>query len=76
MLNPVLVFCSDLHVLLKLKCVLSTNSIVYTFRVSECFSIMLSCLRAGIAGLFTVFSSFIFTSSIINFMGSEVSDLK
>ncbi|KAJ6638565.1 3-hydroxy-3-methylglutaryl-coenzyme A reductase [Pseudolycoriella hygida] len=30
----------------------------------------------GIAGLFTVFSSFIFTSSVINFLGSEVSDLK
>lgn len=29
-----------------------------------------------IAGLFTVFSSFIFTSTIINFLGSEVSDLK
>lgn len=29
-----------------------------------------------IAGLFTVFSSFIFTSSIVNFLGSEVSDLK
>lgn len=30
----------------------------------------------GIAGLFTVFSSFIFTSTVINFLGSEVSDLK
>lgn len=29
-----------------------------------------------IAGLFTVVSSFIFTSSIVNFLGSEVSDLK
>lgn len=29
-----------------------------------------------IAGLFTVFSSFIFTSAIVNFLGSEVSDLK
>ncbi|XP_055592302.1 3-hydroxy-3-methylglutaryl-coenzyme A reductase [Uranotaenia lowii] len=30
----------------------------------------------GIAGLFTVFSSFIFTSTVINFLGSKVSDLK
>ncbi|XP_063705325.1 3-hydroxy-3-methylglutaryl-coenzyme A reductase [Culicoides brevitarsis] len=30
----------------------------------------------GIAGLFTVFSSFIFTTSVVNFLGSEVSDLK
>lgn len=29
-----------------------------------------------IAGLFTVFSSFIFTSTIMNFLGSELSDLK
>ncbi|XP_039275950.1 3-hydroxy-3-methylglutaryl-coenzyme A reductase [Nilaparvata lugens] len=31
---------------------------------------------AGIAGLFTVFSSFVFTSSVINFMRSDISDLK
>lgn len=31
---------------------------------------------AGIAGLFTVFSSFIFTSSIMNFLESDISDLK
>lgn len=30
----------------------------------------------AIAALFTIFSSFIFTSSIINFLGSDVSDLK
>lgn len=30
----------------------------------------------GIAGLFTVFSSFIFTTSIIKFLGSDISDLK
>ncbi|GFG35211.1 hypothetical protein Cfor_01315 [Coptotermes formosanus] len=30
----------------------------------------------GIAGLFTVFSSFVFSSSVINFLGSDVSDLK
>nr|UNP32246.1 3-hydroxy-3-methylglutaryl-coenzyme A reductase [Sogatella furcifera] len=30
----------------------------------------------GIAGLFTVFSSFVFTSSVINFMRSDISDLK
>jgi hydroxymethylglutaryl-CoA reductase (NADPH) len=30
----------------------------------------------GIAGLFTVFSSFIFTSSIMNFLKSDISDLK
>jgi hypothetical protein len=30
----------------------------------------------GIAGLFTVFSSFIFTSSIMNFLESDISDLK
>ncbi|XP_058059840.1 3-hydroxy-3-methylglutaryl-coenzyme A reductase [Anopheles bellator] len=30
----------------------------------------------GIAGLFTVFSSFIFTSTVLNFLGCEVSDLK
>ncbi|XP_075217147.1 HMG coenzyme A reductase [Lycorma delicatula] len=30
----------------------------------------------GIAGLFTVFSSFVFTSSVINFMKSDISDLK
>jgi hydroxymethylglutaryl-CoA reductase (NADPH) len=33
-------------------------------------------LVAGIAGLFTVFSSFVFSSSVINFLGSDVSDLK
>lgn len=36
-----------------------------------CFSFF-----AGIAGLFTVFSSFIFTSSIMNFLESDISDLK
>lgn len=30
----------------------------------------------GIAGLFTVFSSFVFSSTIINFLGSDISDLK
>ncbi|KAH8241196.1 hypothetical protein KR032_001831 [Drosophila birchii] len=30
----------------------------------------------GIAGLFTVFSSFIFTTAIIKFLGSDISDLK
>ncbi|KAJ9589270.1 hypothetical protein L9F63_017515 [Diploptera punctata] len=30
----------------------------------------------GIAGLFTVFSSFVFSSSVINFLGSDISDLK
>ncbi|XP_037808752.1 3-hydroxy-3-methylglutaryl-coenzyme A reductase [Lucilia sericata] len=30
----------------------------------------------GIAGLFTVFSSFIFTTTIIKFLGSDISDLK
>ncbi|XP_046751611.1 3-hydroxy-3-methylglutaryl-coenzyme A reductase [Diprion similis] len=30
----------------------------------------------GIAGLFTVFSSFIFTSSVVNFLQSDISDLK
>lgn len=30
----------------------------------------------GIAGLFTVFSSFVFSSSVIKFLGSDVSDLK
>ncbi|KAG8300995.1 3-hydroxy-3-methylglutaryl-coenzyme A reductase [Homalodisca vitripennis] len=30
----------------------------------------------GIAGLFTVFSSFVFSSSVINFMRSDISDLK
>jgi hypothetical protein len=36
-----------------------------------------SCfLVTGIAGLFTVFSSFVFSSSVINFLGSDVSDLK
>ncbi|XP_055380913.1 3-hydroxy-3-methylglutaryl-coenzyme A reductase [Condylostylus longicornis] len=30
----------------------------------------------GIAGLFTVFSSFIFTTSIIKFLGSDITDLK
>ena len=30
----------------------------------------------GIAGLFTVFSSFIFTSTVINLFGREISDLK
>lgn len=37
---------------------------------------LLTFFNLVIAGLFTVFSSFIFTSSIINFLGSEVSDLK
>lgn len=31
---------------------------------------------SGIAGLFTVFSSFIFTTAIIKFLGSDISDLK
>uniref|UniRef100_A0A182FPY6 3-hydroxy-3-methylglutaryl coenzyme A reductase n=1 Tax=Anopheles albimanus TaxID=7167 RepID=A0A182FPY6_ANOAL len=31
---------------------------------------------AGLAGLFTAFSSFIFTSTVLNFLGCEVSDLK
>lgn len=30
----------------------------------------------GIAGLFTVFSSFVFTSSVVNFLQSDISDLK
>nr|CAD7586039.1 unnamed protein product [Timema genevievae] len=30
----------------------------------------------GIAGLFTVFSSFVFSSSVINFLRSDISDLK
>ncbi|KAM8707214.1 hypothetical protein ACLKA7_011329 [Drosophila subpalustris] len=30
----------------------------------------------GIAGIFTVFSSFIFTTAIIKFLGSDISDLK
>uniref|UniRef100_A0A2M4CHW6 3-hydroxy-3-methylglutaryl coenzyme A reductase n=1 Tax=Anopheles darlingi TaxID=43151 RepID=A0A2M4CHW6_ANODA len=30
----------------------------------------------GLAGLFTAFSSFIFTSTVLNFLGCEVSDLK
>lgn len=33
-------------------------------------------LTIGIAGLFTVFSSFIFTSGIMNFLESDISDLK
>lgn len=30
----------------------------------------------GIAGLFTVFSSFIFSSSVINFLNGDFSELK
>ncbi|XP_012268013.2 3-hydroxy-3-methylglutaryl-coenzyme A reductase [Athalia rosae] len=30
----------------------------------------------GIAGLFTVFSSFVFTSTVVNFLQSDISDLK
>lgn len=44
---------------------------VNEFNEIFCFS-----FSAGIAGLFTVFSSFIFTSSIMNFLESDISDLK
>lgn len=40
------------------------------------WNVFVGFLVAGIAGLFTVFSSFVFSSSVINFLGSDVSDLK
>lgn len=46
------------------------------FLLSVSFHLFFLSSCVVIAGLFTVFSSFIFTSSIINFLGSEVSDLK
>lgn len=38
---------------------------------------ILECnVLTGIAGLFTVFSSVVFTSSVMNFGRSDISDLK
>ncbi|XP_046403128.1 3-hydroxy-3-methylglutaryl-coenzyme A reductase [Ischnura elegans] len=51
-------------------------ALLYSYHQFRTLHRMGSKYILGIAGLFTVFSSFVFSSSVINFLRSDISDLK
>ncbi|XP_065351954.1 3-hydroxy-3-methylglutaryl-coenzyme A reductase isoform X1 [Cloeon dipterum] len=63
---------ADVIVMTLIRCV----ALLYSYHQFRTLSKMGSKYILGIAGLFTVFSSFVFSSSVINFLRSDVSDLK
>ncbi|KAF4519164.1 hypothetical protein B566_EDAN008227 [Ephemera danica] len=63
---------ADVIVMTLIRCV----ALLYSYHQFRSLSRMGSKYILGIAGLFTVFSSFVFSSSVINFLRSDVSDLK
>ncbi|PNF35485.1 3-hydroxy-3-methylglutaryl-coenzyme A reductase [Cryptotermes secundus] len=63
---------ADMIVMTLIRCV----AILYTYYQFCNLQKLGSKYILGIAGLFTVFSSFVFSSSVINFLGSDISDLK
>lgn len=63
---------ADVIVMTLIRCL----AVLYSYYQFRNLHKMGSKYILGIAGLFTVFSSFIFTSTVINFLKIEVSDLK
>lgn len=63
---------ADMIVMTLIRCV----AILYSYYQFCHLQKLGSKYILGIAGLFTVFSSFVFTTSVINFLGSDISDLK
>jgi len=51
------------------------TGVSYRCVVQVCRTGVLSC-AAGIAGLFTIFSSFVFSVGVVNFFGSDLTGLK
>ncbi|KAF5283386.1 hypothetical protein FQA39_LY04762 [Lamprigera yunnana] len=63
---------ADVIVMTLIRCL----AVLYSYYQFRNLHKMGSKYILGIAGLFTVFSSFVFTSTVINFLQIEVSDLK
>lgn len=59
-----------------LMTIVRCTAVLYCYYQFCCLHKLGSKYIVGIAGLFTVFSSFIFTTTIIKFLGSDISDLK
>lgn len=62
----------DVIVMTLIRCV----AVLYSYYQFRNLKKLGSKYILGIAGLFTVFSSFVFSSSVINFMRSDISDFK
>lgn len=62
----------DVIVMTLIRCV----AVLYSYYQFRNLKKLGSKYILGIAGLFTVFSSFVFSSSVINFMWSDISDFK
>ncbi|XP_034172374.1 HMG coenzyme A reductase [Osmia lignaria lignaria] len=63
---------ADIIVMTMIRCI----AILFTYHQFRNLQKLGSKYILGIAGLFTVFSSVVFTSSVVNFGRSEISDLK
>lgn len=63
---------ADVIVMTLIRCI----ALLYSYHQFRTLHKMGSKYILGIAGLFTVFSSFVFSSSVINFLRSDISDLK
>lgn len=63
---------ADVIVMTLIRCL----AVLYSYYQFRNLHKMGSKYILGIAGLFTVFSSFVFTSTVVNFLQIEVSDLK